>query len=109
MAEDSPCRGREPVPGELYGGEGGEDWAEGTTPVEGQEGRPRRRRKVGLPSAKQEVHGEWEGEERERRGRQEGLHPLPAGVMGPPCLEQQEVTSGAWELRAPIIVLGMHA
>ena len=48
-------------------GMGGEDWAEGTTPVEGQEGRPRRGRKVRSPPAKQEVHGEQGGE----RGRRE--------------------------------------
>lgn len=39
--------------------------------------------------------------QRERRGRQEGLHPLPAaGVVGPPCSEWQDMTSGAWELGA---------
>lgn len=108
MTKDSPCGDRERVPGELYGGKGGEDWAAGTIPAEGQEGRPRRERKVGSPCAKQEVHGEWEREESERRGRQEGLHPLPAGVKGPPGLEQQEVTSRAWESGAPIMVLGMY-
>lgn len=39
MAENSPCGGREPAPGELYEGEGEEGWAAGATLVRGQEGR----------------------------------------------------------------------
>lgn len=39
--------------------------------------------------------------EREKRDRQEGLHPLPAGVTGPPCSEQQEVTSGGLGIESP--------
>lgn len=77
--------------------------------MEGQEGRPRRGRKVRSLSAKQEEPGELSGQ-RERRGRQEGLHPLPAGVVGPPSSEQQDmVTSGAWELGALAVVLGIHS
>lgn len=76
--------------------------------MQGQEGRPRSGRKVGSPSAKQEEPGELSGQ-RERRGRQEGLHPLPAGVVGPPCSEQQDVTLGAWELGALATVLGMFS
>lgn len=76
------------------------------SPCGGQEGRPRRGRKVRSPPAKQEEPGERWGQ-RERRGRQEGLHPLPAGVLDPPCSEQQAETSGAWEREDLAAVLGM--
>lgn len=109
MAEDSPCGGREPGPGELYKGEGEEGRAAGATRMEGQEGRPRRGRKLGSLSAKQEERGEQERGERERRSRQEGLHPLLAGVMGPPCSEQREVTPGGLRTAALARVPGMHA
>lgn len=59
--------GRELVPGELYGGVGGEDWAGRDNPVEGQEGRAQEGEEVRSPLAKQEVHGEQGGE----RGRRE--------------------------------------
>lgn len=79
---------------------------------DGQQGQPmwrtRKGRKVGNPSAKQEEPGVG-SRQRERRGRQEGLHPLPAGVVGPPYSEQQDVTSGAWELGALAVVLGRHS
>lgn len=53
--------------------------------------------------------------ERERRRtgeeRQTGRpqYPLQAGGTGPPCSEQQEMTSGAWELGALAVVLGILA
>jgi hypothetical protein len=65
-------------------------------------------------SAKQEGDREWSlregklenGEER-HTGRPQ--HPLQSGGTGPPCSEQQEMTSGAWELGVLAVVLGMLA
>lgn len=109
MAQDFPCGGREPVPGELHGGEGGEGWATGATQAEGQEGRLRMREESWEPLCQTGRAWELRGQ-RERRGRQEGLHPLPAaGVVGPPCSEWQDMTSGAWELGALAGGLGTHS
>lgn len=62
-------------------------------------------------SAKQEGDREWslrEGKLENTEERQTGRppHPLQAGGTGPPCSEQQEMTSGAWELGALAVVLG---
>lgn len=44
----------------------------------------------------------WGAEQAEKRtGRQEALHPLPAGVVGPPCSQQQDMTPGGLGTGSP--------